>query len=148
MKKQLLLILLTLMPMVVGAQSVEINGLWYNLTQGEKNTAAVTAKPDGKYAGKVIVPASVRYQNITYPVTSIEAGAFAGCQITAVYCQSERVPATSKDAFLGTKLEKAILYVPNNSVKAYQSDKVWGRFGKIETLLELKRGYNENDETM
>ncbi len=78
MKKQLLLILLALLPMVASADAVEIDGIYYNLTTGTK-TAEVTWKPSGKYTGTVVIPASVTHGSINYSVTSIGSEAFSYC---------------------------------------------------------------------
>ncbi len=78
MKKLLFLFLLTLLPIVASADAVEIDGIYYNLTTGTK-TAEVTAKPSGKYAGTVVIPASVTYGSVTYSVTSIGIYAFYNC---------------------------------------------------------------------
>ena len=56
---------------------VEINGIYYNLNEGEK-TAEVTKNPN-KYSGAVSIPETVTYNGITYSVTSIGNYAFCGC---------------------------------------------------------------------
>ena len=82
MKKQLLCLLTTLLPLMANADSVEIDGIYYNLiTKG--NIAEVTNNPIG-YKGNIIIPESVNYNNDTYNVTSINARAFAGCGLTSV----------------------------------------------------------------
>jgi len=77
MRKQLLLFILLLLPMVASADAVEINGIWYNLVSKVK-TAEVTNNPNG-YRGTVVIPESVTYQNVDYSVTSIGKNAFSDC---------------------------------------------------------------------
>ena len=76
MKKQLLLLVMML-PMVAMADTVEIDGIYYNLiTKG--NVAEVTKNPN-KYTGSITIPESVQYNNVDYSVTSIGEYAFIDC---------------------------------------------------------------------
>ena len=77
MKKQLLLLVMTLLPMVAMADAVEIDGIFFNLN-GEDKVAEVTIKPN-YYTGVVNIPQSVTYENVTYKVTSIGKQAFERC---------------------------------------------------------------------
>ena len=77
MKKQLLILVLIMLPLVVSAETVEINGVYYNLiTDG--NVAEVIPNHN-EYTGNIVIPESVNYNNVTYSVTSIGSGAFATC---------------------------------------------------------------------
>jgi hypothetical protein len=78
MKKQLLLLVSLLLPMVASAAAVEIDGIYYNLIS-EGQQAEVTSKPSGDYSGAITIPESVEYDGVTYSVTSIGNYAFAGC---------------------------------------------------------------------
>ena len=75
MKKQLLLFVLMLLPMVASADAVEIEGIYYNLNN-EAKTAEVTSNPN-KYSGSVVIPEKVK--GIEYSVTSIGEDAFYDC---------------------------------------------------------------------
>ena len=66
-----------LLPMVAGAETVEIDGIYYELVSKIKEVA-VTKKPSGKYTGSVDIPASVTYNGAEYSVTSI-GDAFRDC---------------------------------------------------------------------
>ena len=74
MKKQLLLFILMLLPLLANAEAVEIDGIYYNLVSKAK-LAEVTWNPN-KYTGSVIIPATVTYEDIDYNVTSIGERAF------------------------------------------------------------------------
>ena len=63
--------------MLASADPVEIDGIYYNLVNKIKQ-AEVTENPN-KYAGEVVIPASVTYEGAEYSVTSIGAAAFYGC---------------------------------------------------------------------
>ena len=77
MKKQFL-ILLMLMPLMANADDpVEINGIWYNLIT--KARVAEVTKGTTKYTGDVVIPATIKYEDVTYSVTGIGRGAFSGC---------------------------------------------------------------------
>ncbi len=77
MKKQLLLLVMTLLPMVASADAVEIGGIYYNLVSKLKS-AEVTSNPN-KYTGAIEIPSSVTYEDVTYSVTSIGNSAFYQC---------------------------------------------------------------------
>ena len=59
------------------AETVEIDGIYYNLVTKIKE-AEVTSNPN-KYKGAIKIPGTVSYNNVTYSVTSIGYGAFSGC---------------------------------------------------------------------
>jgi len=61
MKKICLLLSLMLLPLVGSAQSVEIDGIYYNLNS-ENKTAEVTSKTP-KYTGDIVIPEEVIYNN-------------------------------------------------------------------------------------
>ena len=80
MKKKLISILLTLLPILASAETVEIDGIWYNLVP-KAQEAEVTWNPNfgqysGSYSGSIEIPASVAYNDVKYSVTSIGNFAF------------------------------------------------------------------------
>ncbi len=77
MRKQLLLVLLALMPFLASAEEVEIDGIYYNLVSKIKE-AEVISNPN-EYRGNIVIPAIVEYEGVTYSVTSIGDGAFKDC---------------------------------------------------------------------
>ena len=81
--KLLLLILAILMPMMVNADAVEINGIYYNLVSAGK-IAVVTQSPS-YYSGDIVIPDKVPYQGDDYEVTAIGNRAFFGnSEITSI----------------------------------------------------------------
>ena len=79
MKKQFLLFLLALLPVVASAQdAVEIDGIYYKVITKAK-VAEVTKNSSGYYTGSVDIPASVIYEGVEYSVTTIGEYAFSGC---------------------------------------------------------------------
>ena len=102
MKKQLLLLLvMILLPMVVSADPVEINGIYYNLiSKGEDKVAEVTSRPyNGKYQGNIDIPEYVTYEEVVYRVIYIAAGAFSGCKNLTVVTIPSSVVMIGKRAF-------------------------------------------------
>lgn len=83
MKKSILSILVSIIPLVVNADPVEINGIWYNLISKVKQ-AEVTSMPSGNYSGEIVIPAKVNYDGVQYDVTSIGFGAFTFSKITSI----------------------------------------------------------------
>lgn len=86
MKKQLLLFVLILLPMVANAYAVKINGVCYNLTKKWKTAEVIrSSMPRDEYKGNVVIPSTVTFANVTYNVTSIKGGAFFDChKVTSV----------------------------------------------------------------
>ncbi len=78
MKKNLLFLLLAILPMVASADKVEIDGIYYNLVNKAKQ-AEVTHNSNG-YSGEVVIPSSVTYNDVEYSVTSIGEQAFRDCR--------------------------------------------------------------------
>lgn len=67
-------------------------------------------------------------------VTKIEDGAFASCpNLKAFYCNAEKCPTATADAFFDTPVETATLYVPNSSVGTYTLTAPWSLFGTISS---------------
>ena len=90
MKKQLLLAILMLLPLVASADGVEIDGLNYNLNTEDK-TASVTYQflvgdfgQSDFYSGEIVIPESVVYEGVTYRVTAIGEYAFSCSPATSV----------------------------------------------------------------
>lgn len=83
MKKQLLFILMMMLPMVAWAnKTVKIDNLWYYLYESSSK-ASVTLNPDDKndkYRGDIVIPATVSYEGVVYNVQYIGYGAFGECE--------------------------------------------------------------------
>ncbi|MBR6046885.1 MAG: leucine-rich repeat protein [Bacteroidaceae bacterium] len=77
MKKQIILFILILLPMMANAYDVEINGIYYNL-KSETKQAEVTR--GAEYTGEIVIPEYVTYESVTYSVTAIGNSAFYGCK--------------------------------------------------------------------
>lgn len=99
MKKQLL-ILLMLMPLMANADDpVEINGIWYNLIT--KARIAEVTKGTTYYTGDVVIPATIKYEDVTYSVTTIGDNTFKKCSNLTSVTIPNSVTAIGEDAFRG-----------------------------------------------
>ncbi|MGN1264130.1 MAG: leucine-rich repeat protein, partial [Prevotella sp.] len=81
-------------------------------TNKDKETVSVTSSSSGSYSGDIVIPESVTYNDVTYPVTNIQSDIFKFSDITTI-----SIPSTIKELESGTftycyKLTKAVL--PNN----------------------------------
>lgn len=74
MKKTLFTIVMALFPLLAFADAVEVDGIYYTLISKTK-TAEVTRSSSG-YAGDVVIPSTINYDNADYSVTSIGEDAF------------------------------------------------------------------------
>ena len=106
MKKQILLLLMMLLPLVASAKFVEIDGINYELVSKAKE-AEVSAHTK-KYSGEVIIPASITYEGVEYSVTSIGKSAFSYCiDMTSITIPSS-VTAIKNMAFSNCKSLTAV----------------------------------------
>lgn len=79
MRKQLLMALLMFLPMMVSAEKVEIDGMWYNLIPKAKVAELTNQRSGvGTYSGDIIIPESVTYNSVEYRVVAINS-AFSNC---------------------------------------------------------------------
>ena len=96
MKRNLLLILVALLPVVANAYDAKIDGIYYNFSGNE---AIVTYGKSSDYSGDVVIPESVTYNGKTYSVISIGESAFNSCRgLTSVTIPSS-VTSIGYDAF-------------------------------------------------
>ena len=99
MKKQILFLAIMFLPMVAVAESVVIDGVYYELVLKIKE-ATVTKKPSGKYTGDVVIPASVTYNGAEYSVTNI-GDAFSGSNGLTSVTIPNSVTSIENSAFYG-----------------------------------------------
>ena len=73
-KLTLLLSAFLLVGLTANAQNVEVDGIYYKIQNGE---ASITAYQE--VTGDVVIPESVSYNGVSYPVTNLSQYAFANC---------------------------------------------------------------------
>ena len=89
MKKQLLLFVMILLPLVASAHDIEVQNadgvtIYYNYINDGTELAVTfrgsnSSDYSNEYQGNVVIPEEVTYMNRTRKVTSIGGGAFSGC---------------------------------------------------------------------
>ena len=78
MKKQLLSLMMILLPMVANADAVEKDGLFYNLNYETKEASIISAGDNCR--GNIVIPSGVEINGQSFNVISIEDRAFKGCK--------------------------------------------------------------------
>ena len=97
--KKLLLFVFTILPLLVNAEPVEIDGIYYNLlSKGDNKIAEVSYSPQ-KYSGNIVIPESVFYDGTEYKVVSIGSYAFTECQDLVSITLPNSIKVIEKDAF-------------------------------------------------
>ena len=100
MKNFYLLFLLALLPLFASAETVEINGIRYNVNP-EAKTAEVIRSGSGEYSGVVVIPQNVTFNNIACKVTSIGSSAFYNCYDLNSVTIPNSVTSIGGNAFYG-----------------------------------------------
>lgn len=134
MKKQLLFLMLMMLPLVASAIT-EIDGIYYNLNSGTQ-TAEVTIQMRKKYSGDLVIPSSVTYNGVEYSVTKIEGSAFYYDPVKDLYLYAEQVPETTELILYDYHAANATLHVPATAVEAYKNAEYWKDFGSIVALTD------------
>ena len=109
MKKQLLILVMFLLPMVASAHNIEVQNadgitIYYNYTN-DGTELAVTFRGENyvsfsdEYTGNVVIPEEVTYMNRTRKVTSIGEGAFGECSSLTSVTIPNSVTSIGKRAF-------------------------------------------------
>ena len=111
---------------------VEVNGVYFALNSSNK-TALVMARPVGKYAGTIMIPATVSYGRTKYNVSAFLTQACADCTgLRKVILRSAAVTG-SQDAFAGCPADMR-LYVPYGT-KAQVEGKAYSQ--AFEKVIEM-----------
>ena len=88
---------MSLLPIVVSADAVEIDGIYYKFGFSE---VTVSCNPD-KYSGDIVIPESVIYFDRTYPVKNIEDEAFFDCNNLTSIRIPHNITHIGRSAFYG-----------------------------------------------
>ena len=113
MKKQLLILVMILLPLAASAHDIEVKNadgvtIYYNYNYTNNGTElAVTylgfyySSFIDRYKGNIVIPESVNYNNVTYSVTSIGDNAFNGCSYLTSVTIGNSVTSIGDNAFNG-----------------------------------------------
>ena len=88
-------------------KEIYVNGLYFRI---EDDHAVVISSPyDNPYSGDLVIPSSVVSDGVTFPVTAIGDGAFAGCEgLTSITIPSS-VTSIGSEAFGSTALTSIVI---------------------------------------
>ena len=112
LRAQLLLLALIASATSLFAETVKLNGLYYSLGTTTAQVVKDQSSDKSVYSAytTVTIPASVTYNNYTYPVTSIGTSAFEGLTNLQSVTLPTSVTTIGTDAFYGcTKLDSVNL---------------------------------------
>jgi len=120
---------MALLPMAANADTVEIDGIYYNLIKKvELNYAEVTSNPNDQtgdyYSGNIVIPESVSYDGNDYGVTSIGGSAFNHCTSLTSITIPNSVTSIGRSAFLDCPSLTSIT-IPN-SLTSIGESVFWG----------------------
>ena len=77
----------------------EVGGVWYRAL--DENTAMVIRRPEDNYQGDVVIPEAVTYEDFTFAVVGIDAGAFEDCYDLTSVVIGNAVEKIGENAFQG-----------------------------------------------
>lgn len=101
MKQVSILIMTLVLPILARAETVEIDGIWYYLLDGD-TIAEVTRNPSGdKYSGNILIPDKVIFKDTDYSVNKILDYAFSNCVNMTSIRIPDGVKSIGNSAFLG-----------------------------------------------
>ena len=105
MRKWFLLFIIAALPLAVSADEVKYGDLWYNTYEEDATTgtaayAEVISSRDYSYSGDITIPASIVYNEYTYPVTAISERAFESCSEVTSVVISEGIKTIGLCAFM------------------------------------------------
>ena len=110
MKKTIILLLaMFLLPMMASADSVEIDGIWYNLITKGKVAEVVKGYEFDKYGaahelyyeGEIVIPETIEVDGVIYVVERIAERAFVGGKNITSVLLNEKIKYIGSDAFAG-----------------------------------------------
>lgn len=144
MKKLFLSILLTLLSILASAETVEIDGIWYNLIP-KGNIAEVTSNQSGDcYSGDVVIPDKVTYNGVEYLVTTVSG--FSNCSGLKTIKIPDSVTKINDSAFMDCN-NLSIIYLSKNLIDCgdyafaycYNIDEV--HITDLESFCKINFGY-------
>ena len=143
MKKVALFLLTLLLPLMVSAayRTFQVDGIFYEQRDASDEFVNVTSTPEGiaKYAGDVVIPASVTFNGKTYPVKKIGQWAFWECTGLKTIVLPEGLEEIENSSFYGCTQLKAVTFP--STLKSLRGVEFSREKGAFEGCAGLKSVY-------
>ena len=107
MKKSIVSLIISLLPLYSFAETIEVEGFFYNIYSGSID-AEVTENPT-KYSGDIVIPETFSYKGKRYKVTSIGKNAFGLCENLSSVVMPNSVTTIDRWAFCDSEMKSIIL---------------------------------------
>ena len=107
MKKSIVSLIISLLPLYSYAETIEVEGFFYNIYSGSID-AEVTENPN-KYSGDIVIPETFSYKGKRYKVTSIGKNAFRLCENLSSVVMPNSVTTIERWAFCDSEMKSIIL---------------------------------------
>lgn len=107
MKKSIVSLIISLLPLYSFAETIEVEGFFYNIYSGSID-AEVTENPN-KYSGDIVIPETFSYKGKRYKVTSIGKNAFRLCENLSSVVMPNSVTTIDRWAFCDSEMKSIIL---------------------------------------
>lgn len=112
MKKSIVSLIISLLPLYSFAETIEVEGFFYNIFSGSID-AEVTENPN-KYSGDIVIPETFSYKGKRYKVRSIGKNAFRLCENLSSVVMPNCVKTIERWAFCDSGI-KSIFFSSNLS---------------------------------
>lgn len=112
MKKSIVSLLISLLPLYSIAETIEVEGFFYNIFSGSID-AEITENPN-KYSGDIVIPETFSYKGKRYKVTTIGENAFRLCENLSSVVMPNSVITIERWAFCDSDI-KSIIFSNNLS---------------------------------
>lgn len=145
-KYQIFALILLSSSIKVLAETFEVDGLKFSIIQSDGSNEVALEKKTGGYAGDIIIPETVSYQETTYSVTQIEGFCFAQCTNLTSVSIPQSVIYVGLNAFYGCSgLKKLTLVdssIPGVEPIEFTSESTYSQPFNDLSLEELYIGRN------
>lgn len=104
------------MSLMANAYGIKIDGIYYNLlskNQGAEVVAGQSGSGRTDYTGDIVIPETIKYEGVTYKVTSIGDNAFALCTELTSITFPETLNSIGENAFDNCHGLKSLTFPPS-----------------------------------
>ena len=142
MKKALSFVIFLLGCIGIYAESVEVNGIYYELNTTDYTATVIYNNSGTSYSGNVVIPESIIHNGSTFNVTSINSEAFFGCTGLTSVILPNSVTRIGNKAFQGcTSLTSVTI---SNSVTSIGNSICSGCTNLIDVYINIVDFANNN----